>query len=44
MDTTTMNLPTQGFCFLANRMIKEEFGLPVGECIGQRLVHKKVLR
>ena len=30
VDTTTMNLPTQGFCFLANRMIKEEFGLPVG--------------
>ena len=30
VDSTTMNLPTQGFCFLANRMIKEEFGLPVG--------------
>jgi tetrahydromethanopterin S-methyltransferase subunit H len=30
VDSTTMNLPTQGFCFLANRMVKEEFGLPVG--------------
>jgi tetrahydromethanopterin S-methyltransferase subunit H len=30
VDSTTMNLPTQGFCFLANRMIKEEFGLPTG--------------
>ncbi len=30
VDSTTMNLPTQGFCFLANRMIKEEFGLPAG--------------
>jgi tetrahydromethanopterin S-methyltransferase subunit H len=30
VDSTTMNLPTQGFCFLANRLIKEEFGLPVG--------------
>ena len=30
VDTTTMNLPTQGFCYLANRMVKEEFGLPVG--------------
>ncbi|MEK7327276.1 MAG: hypothetical protein AAB217_18685, partial [Chloroflexota bacterium] len=29
-DTTTMNLPTQGFCYLANRMVKEEFGLPTG--------------
>jgi hypothetical protein len=25
-----MNLPTQGFCYLANRMVKEEFGLPAG--------------
>lgn len=30
VDSTTMNLPTQGFCFLANRLIKAEFGLPVG--------------
>jgi tetrahydromethanopterin S-methyltransferase subunit H len=30
VDSTTMNLPTQGFCYLANRMVKEEFGLPVG--------------
>jgi len=30
VDTTTMNLPTQGFCYLANRMVKEEFGLPAG--------------
>jgi tetrahydromethanopterin S-methyltransferase subunit H len=30
VDSTTMNLPTQGFCFLANRLIKEAFGLPVG--------------
>ncbi|MFQ5616722.1 MAG: tetrahydromethanopterin S-methyltransferase [Anaerolineales bacterium] len=30
VDTTTMNLPTQGFCFLANRMVKEEYGLPAG--------------
>jgi len=30
VDTTTMNLPTQGFSLLANRLIKEEFGLPVG--------------
>ncbi len=30
VDSTTMNLPTQGFCYLANRKVKEEFGLPVG--------------
>jgi len=30
VDSTTMNLPTQGFCYLANRMVKQEFGLPVG--------------
>ncbi len=30
VDTTTMNLPTQGFCLLANRLVKEEFGLPAG--------------
>lgn len=30
VDTTTMNLPSQGFCFLANRMVKEEYGLPAG--------------
>ncbi len=30
VDSTTMNLPTQGLCFLSNRLIKEEFGLPVG--------------
>lgn len=30
VDTTVMNLPTTGFCLLANRMVKEEFGLPAG--------------
>ncbi|HBY92684.1 MAG: hypothetical protein M5U01_28795 [Ardenticatenaceae bacterium] len=30
VDTATMNLPTQGFSLLANRMVKEEFGLPAG--------------
>ncbi|MFQ5575688.1 MAG: tetrahydromethanopterin S-methyltransferase [Anaerolineae bacterium] len=30
VDTTTMNLPSQGFCFLANRLVKETFGLPAG--------------
>jgi tetrahydromethanopterin S-methyltransferase subunit H len=30
IDTTTMNLPTQGFCLLANRMVKEELGYPAG--------------
>lgn len=30
VDTATMNLPTQGFSLLANRLVKEEFGLPAG--------------
>ncbi|HLB46436.1 MAG TPA: hypothetical protein VJL59_05355 [Anaerolineales bacterium] len=30
VDTTVMNLPTHGFCLLANRMVKEEYGLPAG--------------
>ncbi len=30
VDSTVMNLPTHGFSLLANRMIKEEFGLPAG--------------
>jgi tetrahydromethanopterin S-methyltransferase subunit H len=30
VDTTVMNLPTTSFSLVANRLIKEEFGLPVG--------------
>ncbi len=30
VDTSTMNLPAQGFCALANREIKERYGLPTG--------------
>lgn len=30
VDTTAMNLPTHGFCLLANRMVKEELGYPAG--------------
>lgn len=30
VDTTVMNLPTTSFSLTANRLIKEEFGLPVG--------------
>jgi tetrahydromethanopterin S-methyltransferase subunit H len=30
VDTTVMNLPTHGFCLLANRRVKEEYGLPAG--------------
>ena len=30
VDTTTMNLPTQAFSLLTNRLVKEEFGLPAG--------------
>jgi len=30
VDTSTMNLPAQGFCALANREIKERYGLPSG--------------
>lgn len=30
VDTAVMNLPTTAFSLLANRRIKEQFGLPVG--------------
>lgn len=30
VDTTVMNLPTTSISLMANRLIKEEFGLPVG--------------
>lgn len=30
VDTTVMNLPTISFSLIANRLIKERFGLPVG--------------
>lgn len=30
VDTSTMNLPAQGFCGLANREIKTRYGLPTG--------------
>jgi hypothetical protein len=30
VDTCVMNLPTTGFTLIANRLVKEEFGLPVG--------------
>lgn len=30
VDSTVMNLPTHGFSLLANRLIKEEYGLPAG--------------
>lgn len=30
IDTATMNLPTQGFSLLANRLVKEELGYPAG--------------
>jgi tetrahydromethanopterin S-methyltransferase subunit H len=30
VDTTVMNLPATSFSLLANRLIKEEYGLPVG--------------
>ncbi|MFQ6014298.1 MAG: tetrahydromethanopterin S-methyltransferase [Anaerolineae bacterium] len=30
VDTTVMNLPAHGFSLTANRLVKEEFGLPAG--------------